>query len=68
MERAGDRLRLYIPRGRIYTVNGKAHVRAAYERTKCVCQPWQNRGEIQTLLNQPCFSLANGCSTARSSV
>lgn len=27
----GDRLRSYVPRGRIYIVNGKAHVRTAYE-------------------------------------
>jgi hypothetical protein len=30
-EHVGDRLRSYVPRGRIYAVNGKAHVRTAYE-------------------------------------
>ncbi len=27
----GDRLRLFVPRGRIYLVNGKTHVRQAYD-------------------------------------
>lgn len=31
-ERVGDRLRRYVPRGRIYATNGKLHVRQAYER------------------------------------
>ena len=30
-DRVGDRLRSYVPRGRIYFVNGKVHVRKAYE-------------------------------------